>query len=124
MSPVLQFRLSNSYYFKLVFNLKCIGSSPTLRVSFPFFTSIKTAPMDRKGLPSNSGTCVPSFISMTTKSIGKINFPTLMSTSSRTPSDYAIVLSAICKVIVVGVSSPKLSLLTTEKGNKLILDPE
>ena len=62
-----------------------------------------------------------SSIFMTTKSIGKMNFPTMTSTSSRTPSGYAIDLSAICSVIVVGVSSPKLNLCTTDKGIKLML---
>ena len=61
--------------------------------------------------------------SFCTKSIGKMNFPTLMSTSSRTPSGYAIVLSSIWKVIAVGVSSPKLSLFTTDNGIKLMLAP-
>ena len=124
VSIVFQYVLSNSYCFKLVFKLKCTASSPTLRVSSPFFTSMKATPIARKGLPSSSGTCVSYSISMITKSTGKMNFPTLMSTSSRTPSDCAIVLSAIYKVIVVGVSSPKLSLLTTDKGIKLMLAPE
>ena len=59
-----------------------------------------------------------------TKSTGKMNFPTLISTSSRTPSGCAIDLSAIYNVIVVGVSSPKLSLRTTDRGIKFILAPE
>ena len=107
-----------------MFNLKCTASSPTLRVSSPFFTSIKATPVARKGLPSSSGACVSSSISMTTKSTGKMNFPTLMSTSSMTSYGCAIVLSAISKLIVVGVSFPKLSLLTTNKGIKLMLAPE
>ena len=61
---------------------------------------------------------------MTTKSTGKRNFPTLTSTSSRTPSGYAIDLSAICSVIAVGVSSPKFNLCTTDKGIKLMLPPD
>ena len=101
--------------------IKCTASSHTLRVSSHFLTSIKVASVARKGLPSSTGICVSSFISKTTKSTGKLNFPTLMSTSSRTPSSYAIVLYTICKVIVVGVSSPKLSLFTTDNGIKLML---
>ena len=124
VSIVLQYGLSNSDCFKLVFNLKCIASSPTLRVSSPIFTSIKVAPVAKKGLPSSSGTYMSSSISITTKSTGKVNFPTLMSTSSRTSSGYANVLSVICNVIAVGVSSPKLSFLTTDKGIKLMLAPE
>ena len=65
-----------------------------------------------------------SSISMTIKSTRKMNFPTLMSTSSGTPFGCAIVLSTICKVIVMGVRSPKLSLLTTNKGIKLMLASE
>ena len=80
--------------------------------------------MARKGLPSSNGTCVSSSISMTTKSTGKMYFPTLISTSSRNPSSYAIILSAICKLIAVGVSSPKLSLFTTDNGNKFMLAPK
>ena len=94
-STVLQSVVSHSDYFRLLFKLKCIASSPTLRVSSPFLTSIKVAPMAKKGLPSSSGTCISSSISMTIKSIRKMNFPTLMSTSSRTPSSYAIVLFVI-----------------------------
>ena len=37
------------------------------------------------------------------------------------PSGWVNVLSAIFKVMVVGVSSPKLSLLAIDKGIKLIL---
>ena len=62
-----------------------------------------------------------SSIFMTTKSIGNTNFPTLTSTSSRMPSGCAIYLSAICNVIAVGVSSPKLSLCTTDRGIRFIL---
>ena len=40
------------------------------------------------------------------------------------PSGCAIDLSAICNVIAVGVSSPKLSLCTTDRGIKFILAPE
>ena len=40
---------------------------------------------------------------MITKSTGKMNFPTLTSTSSRIPYGCAIDLSAICNVISVGV---------------------
>ena len=61
---------------------------------------------------------------MITKSTGKMNFPTLTSTSSRIPSGYAIDMSAICNVIVVGVSSPKLSLCTIDSDIKFILAPE
>ena len=61
---------------------------------------------------------------MITKSIGKINFSTLTSTSSRTPSGRAMDLSVICNVIAIGMSSPKLNLYTTDKGIKLILAPE
>ena len=103
VSTILQSIFSQSDYFRLLFKLKCTASSPTLRVCFPFLTSIKAALVAKKGLPSSSGTCVSSFISMTTKSTRKMNFPTLISTSSRTPSGYAIVLSAICKVIAAGV---------------------
>ena len=90
-------------------------------MSSPFSTSIKVAPVARKGLPRSNGTCVSSSISITTKTTGKMNFPTLMSTSSRTHSSCAIVLSTICKVIAVGVSSPKLSLFTTDNAIKLML---
>ena len=124
VSTVLQSGISHLDYFKLVFNLKCIASSPTLRVSSPFFTSIKVASIARNGRPRNSGTCVSSSISMTIRSIGKMNFPTLMSTYSRNPSGCVIVLSTIYKVIAVGVTSPKMSLLTTDKGIKLMLAPE
>ena len=65
-----------------------------------------------------------SSIFMTTKSTGKINFPTLTSKSSRTPSGCAIDLSAICSVIDVGVSFPKINLCTTDKGTKLMLAPK
>ena len=61
---------------------------------------------------------------MTTKSIGKMNFPTLINTSSRIPLGWANVLSAIYKVMVVGVSSPKLSLLATDKGIKFMMTLE
>ena len=124
ISTILQSVLSHSDCFKLFFRLKCISYSPTLRVSSPFFTSIKATPVATKGLPSNSRTCVSPSISIATKSTGKINFPTLMSTSSRTPSSYVIVLFAFCRVIFVGVSSPKLSLFTTDSGIKLMLAPE
>ena len=120
VSIVLQSILSHSVCFKLLFKLKCTASSPTLRVSSHFFTSIKAVPMARKGLPSSSGTCVSSSMSITTKSTGKIKFPTLMTTSLRTPSGYAIVISSICRVIFMGVSSPKLSLSTTDSGIKLM----
>ena len=104
-----------------MFNLKCTASSPILKASSPFFTSIKATLVAKKGLLSCSGTYVFSSISMIKKSTGKMNFPILMSTSSRTPSGCAIVLSAICKVIAVGVKFPKLSLLTIDSGIKLIL---
>ena len=47
-----------------------------------------------------------------------------VTTSSRTPFGCAIVLYAIYKVIVVGVSSPKLCLFNTECGTKLMFAPE
>ena len=65
-----------------------------------------------------------SSIFMTTKSTGNTNFPTLTSISSRMPSGCAINLSAIYNVIAVGVSSPKLSLCTTDRGIRFILAPE
>ena len=68
-----------------------------------------------------SGTCLSSSIFMTTKSIEKTNLPTLISTSLMIPLGWANVLSTIYRVIVVGVSSPKLSLLTTDRGIKLML---
>ena len=80
--------------------------------------------MVRKGLPRSSGTCVSSFISMTIKSTGKMNFLNLISTSSTTSSGCAIVLSAIYKVIALGVSSPKLSVFTIDNGIKFMLAPE
>ena len=124
VSTILQFVFSQSNCFRLLIKLKCTASSPTMRVSSPFLTSIKAAPMARKGLQRINETCVSSSISITTKSTGKMNFPTLISTSSRTPSSCAIVLFAICKVIAMGVSYPKLSLFTTDNGIKLMLAPE
>ena len=62
-----------------------------------------------------------SSIFMTTKSTGKMHFPTLTSTSLRTPSGRAIDLSSICSVISIRVSSPKLNLCTTDEGIKLML---
>ena len=120
----IQFSLSTSDCVRLLLRLKCIASFPTLRVSSPFCTSIRVAPIAKKGLPNNRGTYVSSSILMTTKSTGKMNFPTLISTSSRTPSGCAIDLSAICSEIVVGVSSPKLNLCTNDKGLKLMLAPK
>ena len=102
---VFQYALSHLDYFRLLFRLKCTSSSPTLRVSSHFFTSIKAAPVAKKDLPSSVGTYVSSSISITTKSTMKINFPTLISTSSSPPSGCAIVFS-ICRVIFVGVGSP------------------
>ena len=40
------------------------------------------------------------------------------------PLGWVKVLSAICKVMAIGVSSPKLSLLTIDKVIKLMLAPE
>ena len=76
--------------------------------------------MARKGLSSSNGTCLSCSMFITTKYNGKINFPTLMSTSSKIPSGCTIYLSTICKVIVVGVSSPKLGLFTTDNIIKLM----
>ena len=109
---------------RLLLILNCTASFPTLSVSSLFCTSIKAAHVAKKGLPSNKGTWVSSSICMITKSTGKMNFPTLTSTSSRMPSGCAIDLSAIYNVIAVGVSSPKLSLYTTDRGIKFILAPE
>ena len=61
---------------------------------------------------------------MTTKSTRKMNFSTLIDTSSKIPSGWASVLFSIYKVMAVGVSSPKLSLFATDKGIKLMLAPE
>ena len=62
VSVVLQSGISHSDFLKLVFNFKCTASSPTLRVSSPFFTSIKAALVARKGLKSSCGTCVSSSV--------------------------------------------------------------
>ena len=124
LSTAIQFSASTSGYVKLLLRLNCTASSPTLNVNSPLCTSIKAVPVARKGLPNSRGTYVSSSIFITTKSTGKINFPTLTSTSSRTPSGYAMDLSTIYSVIVVGVSSPKLSLCTIDKGIKLMLAPE
>ena len=79
----------------------------------------------KKGCYTNSSrTCLSSSISITTKYIGKMNFLTLISTSSRMPSSWAKVMSAIYRVMAVGVSSPKLSILTIDKGIKLMLAPK
>ena len=78
----------------------------------------------RKVFLEKKRTRVSSSICMITKSTRKMNFLTLTSTSSRMPSGCAIDLLAICNVIVVGVSSPKLSLYTTDRGIKFILAPE
>ena len=67
----------------IILRLKSISSFPTLIVSSLCLTSIKVAPVARNGLPSSSGTCLSSSMSITTKSTGKINFPTLISTSSK-----------------------------------------
>ena len=109
---------------RLLLILKCTASFPTLSVSSPYCTSTKAAPVAKKSLPNNKGTWVSSTICMITKSIWKMNFPTLKSTSSRMPSSYAIDRSTICNVMAVGVSSPKLSLCTTDRGIKLILAPK
>ena len=105
----IQLSTSTPGFSKLLLRLKCTASFPTLSVSSPFYTSIKVAPVAKKGLPSSKGTWVSSSIFTITKSIRKMNFPILTSTSSRTPSGCAIDLLAICNVIDVGVSSPKLS---------------
>ena len=47
-----------------------------------------------------------------------------LSTSSRMPSGCVIDLSVIYNVISIGVSSPKLSLCTTDRGIKFILPPK
>ena len=93
-------------------------------INSPLCTSIKATPVAKKGLPSNKGTYVFSSIFIITKSTGKMNFPTLTSTSSIITTGCDIDLSAICNVIVVGVSSPKLSLYTTDRGIKFIIAPE
>ena len=124
LSTTIQVSTSTSGCVKLLWRLNCTALSPTLSVSLPFCTSIKAAPVARKGLPNSRGTWVSYSIFITTKSTRKINFPTLTSTFSRTPFGCAMDLSAICSVIVVGVSAPKLSLYTTDKGIKLMLAPE
>ena len=118
-----QSALLSSDYSRLSLRLKCTTSSPTLRVSSYFFASINAAPVAKKGLHNSSETCLSSSIVMTTKSTRKTNFPTLISTSSRIPSRWANVLFTIYRVIAVGVSSPKLSLLATDRGIKLMLAP-
>ena len=124
LSTTIKISSSTSDCARLLLRFKCIVSFHTVMVSSPFCTSNRAAHVTKKGLPNNRGTCVSSSIFMTTTSTGKMNFPTLTSTSSRTPSGGAIDLSAICSVIAVGVSSPKLNLYTTDKGIKLILTPE
>ena len=109
---------------RLLLILNCTASSPTLSVNSHFYTSIKADLVAKKGLPSNKGTWVSFSIFMTTKSTRNTNFPTLTSTSSRMPSGCAIDLSAIYNVIAVGVSSPKLSRCTTDRGIKFILAPK
>ena len=120
----LKISIIKFWLFQTMMRLKCNASSPILRVSSPFFTSIKDVVVAKKGLHNNSGTCLSSFTSITTKSTGKMKFPTLISTSSRMPSGWAKVLSAIYRVMAMGVSSPKLSLFTTNKGIKLMLAPK
>ena len=83
VSTVLQSVLSHSDYLRILFRLKRIASSPILRVSSPFLISMKAALVAKKGLPSSSGTYVSSSISIPTKSMGKIKFPTLISIFSR-----------------------------------------
>ena len=124
VSTFIQYVLSHSYCFMLFFLVEvyCFFSHP--KSEFSLFNIYQGSSNGQERSSKHSGTCVSSSISMTTKSIGKMNFPTLMSTSSRTPFGYAIILSTICKVIAVGVSPPKLSLFTTDNGIKLMLAPE
>ena len=75
--------------------LKAVASSPTLKVRTPFCISIRAAPVARNYLPNRRGTCESSSMSKMMKSTGKKNFPTVTSTSSKTPSGCTIDLSAI-----------------------------
>ena len=68
------FKLRNVYFVLSNLQLNC-------------YKRVRCATLvSRKGLPSSSGTCLSSSISITTKSTRKMNFPTLISTSSRIPS--------------------------------------
>ena len=84
-----------SIFYMLLIKLKAAASSPTLKVRTPFGMSIRAAPVARNGLPNSRGTYESSSMSRMMKSTGKTNFPTVTSTSSKTPLGFTIDLSAI-----------------------------
>ena len=63
-------------------------------------------------------------MSNTMKLVGKINLSTFTSTFSITPRGCFNDLFASCRVIVVGLASPKPSRLKMDKGMGLILAPK
>ena len=93
-------------------------------MSSSFFTSIKAALVARKGLPGNSANlCI--FLYIHNYKVHKENkLSHLDEYIFKDSSCCAIVLSSICSVIYVGVSSPKPSLFITDSGIKWMLAPE
>ena len=80
--------------------------------------------MAKKGLPKMIGTSLSSSISNTMKSIGMINFFTLISTFSRTPTGCFTDLLASCNKMAEDINSFNLSFLAIDKGISETLAPK
>ncbi|MED6126710.1 hypothetical protein PIB30_080986, partial [Stylosanthes scabra] len=86
--------------------------------------SIRALEVARKGLPKIKGAPGSSSMSRITKSIGKKNFPTFTNIFSTIPCACLTVLSAICKITLVGFISLIPSFFIKDSGMRLMLDPK
>nr|GEV33773.1 reverse transcriptase domain-containing protein [Tanacetum cinerariifolium] len=100
---------------------KITSSSYNLSVIFLLNTSIIARAVTKNGHPKIIGTLESSGISKITKSIGRTNLSTFMSTFSTIPLGYWNDLSASSKLILVAFGSPNPSFSYIVYGIKLIL---
>ena len=98
--------------------LNLTSSSYTLSFNYPFCTSIIALPVARNGLLCMMGISLSFSMSDTMKSAGKINLSPFTKTSSMTPRECFIDLSASCSVTLVGLASPKPNRLKMDNSLK------
>lgn len=100
-------------------NITCF--SLTYNINVHPYTSINDLSVAKKGRPRINGNSWSSSISNITKSNGEMNLSTFTNTSSIISLGYVIDLSASCKVMVVGFTSPSPNFLNNDRDIRLML---
>nr|GEY87788.1 hypothetical protein [Tanacetum cinerariifolium] len=104
-------------------DIKDHSFSPSYKIELLLIDSNHCISNVKKGLPKTKGTLLSFFVSRITKSIGKVNLPTLTSIFSAIPTEYWNDWSANLTHILLGLRVSRDNFAYKEYGMRLMLAP-